>query len=73
MRKTPELVALGAAIRKRRHQLKFSQEEFADQARLDRTYVGGLERGERNLGYRNLCKVAAALRIPLSQLVRDTE
>lgn len=73
MRKSPELITLGLAIRKRRHQLGFSQEELADRARLDRTYIGGLERGERNVGFRNLCKVSAALRLSLSQLIREAE
>ena len=73
MRKSPELIALGLAIRKRRHQLGFSQEELADRARLDRTYIGGLERGERNVGFRNLCKVSSALRLSLSQLIREAE
>ena len=37
---------------------------------LDRTYVGGIERGERNVSLKNVEKIALALRIPLSELFR---
>jgi len=47
-----------------------SQEEFADLWRLDRTYVGGIERGERNVALVNIEKLARALKIPLSELFR---
>jgi transcriptional regulator with XRE-family HTH domain len=37
---------------------------------LDRTYVGGIERGERNVALVNIEKIAKALRIPISELFR---
>lgn len=60
----------GKAVRARRHKLGVSQEEFADICGLDRTYIGGIERGERNVALVNIEKVARALRISLSELFR---
>lgn len=51
--------------------LGVSQEEFADLCGLDRTYVGGIERGERNVALVNLEKLAKALKISLSELFRS--
>jgi transcriptional regulator with XRE-family HTH domain len=64
-------VRFGKALRKRRHRLGVSQEEFADLCGLDRTYVGGIERGERNLALVNIEKLARALKISLSDLFRS--
>jgi transcriptional regulator with XRE-family HTH domain len=47
-----------------------SQEEFADMCNLDRTYLGGVERGERNLSLINVEKIALAFRVPLSELFK---
>jgi len=63
-------VRFGKALRKRRHKLGVSQEEFADLCGLDRTYIGGIERGERNLALVNIEKLAKALEISLSDLFR---
>ena len=64
-------IRFGRALRSRRAKLGVSQEEFADICGLDRTYVGGIERGERNLSLVNLEKLAKALKIPLSELFRS--
>jgi len=64
-------VRFGKALRERRHKLGVSQEEFADLCGLDRTYVGGIERGERNLALVNIEKLAKALKISLSELFRS--
>jgi len=63
-------VRFGKALRIRRHRLGVSQEEFADMCGLDRTYVGGIERGERNVALVNIEKIAKALKLPLSELFR---
>ena len=63
-------VRFGKALRARRHKLGVSQEEFADLCGLDRTYVGGIERGERNVALVNIEKLARALKISLSELLR---
>jgi transcriptional regulator with XRE-family HTH domain len=60
----------GNAVREKRHKLGVSQEAFADLCGLDRTYVGGIERGERNVALVNVEKIARALRISLSELFR---
>jgi transcriptional regulator with XRE-family HTH domain len=56
------------ALLTRRTKLGVSQEEFADLCDLDRTYVGGIERGERNVSLVNFEKLAEALNISLSEL-----
>lgn len=61
-------VRFGKALRARRKKLGVSQEEFADMCGLDRTYIGGIERGERNVSLVNLEKIAQALRLRLSQM-----
>ncbi|MGA2078755.1 MAG: helix-turn-helix transcriptional regulator [Terriglobia bacterium] len=63
-------VRFGKAVRARRKKLKVSQEEFADRCGLDRTYIGGIERGERNLGLVNIERIARTFRISLSELFR---
>ena len=63
-------VRFGKAVRAHRHKLGVSQEEFADLCGLDRTYVGGIERGERNVALVNIEKLARALKISLSELLR---
>lgn len=64
-------IRFGKALRQRRQKLRVSQEEFADMCGLDRTYIGGIERGERNVALVNIEKIAFALRLPLAQLFRD--
>lgn len=57
----PSLVAIGAAIRAARHRIGMSQEALAHDAGLDRSYVGGIERGEHNLTVLSLMRIAKAL------------
>lgn len=63
------LVEFGSLIRKKREELGISQEELADKAALHRTYIGDIERGERNVSLINIKKIANALGIPLSILL----
>jgi transcriptional regulator with XRE-family HTH domain len=60
----------GNAVRSKRHKLGVSQEEFADLCGLDRTYIGGIERGERNVALVNIEKIARAFRLSLRDLFR---
>lgn len=57
-------------MRLHRQKVGLSQEGLADLAGLHRTYIGGIERGERNVGYLNLIAIAKALGVPLTDLVR---
>jgi transcriptional regulator with XRE-family HTH domain len=50
-----------------------SQEGLGHSSGLDRSYVGGVERGERNPSYAALLKIAAALERPLSEVLRRAE
>jgi transcriptional regulator with XRE-family HTH domain len=49
-------VRFGIAVRRERNKLGVSHEEFADMCGLDRTYIGGIERGERNVALKNIEK-----------------
>jgi transcriptional regulator with XRE-family HTH domain len=60
----------GKAIRKRRKKLGVSQEAFADMCSLDRTYIGGIERGERNVALVNIERIAKTLKISVPELFR---
>lgn len=64
-------VRFGKAVRARRHKLGMSQEAFADLCGLDRTYMGGIERGERNVALVNIEKIARAFRVSLAELFRE--
>ena len=65
----PVLTALGAAIRRARIGVGLSQEVLAVDADLDRSYVGGVERGEHNLTVMNIVKIAGALKTSPSALL----
>jgi DNA-binding XRE family transcriptional regulator len=65
----PALVALGDAIRRLRQSGNKSQESLALEAGLDRSYLGGIERGEHNFALINLVKIAACLNLAPSALL----
>ena len=69
--KDPELVAFGARLRGLRDSAGMTQEELAHAAGLHWTYIGQIERGERNLTYRNILKLARGLAVAPSQLVDE--
>ena len=71
MSEIPALQALGASVRARRLQLGLSQDALAARTGLHRTYVGGIERGERNVSLLNICVLAEALSISVSDLLAD--
>lgn len=58
----------GAAVRRQREILRLSQEELAERAELDRTYMSGIERGSRNPSLKVLQRVADALGTDLDVL-----
>ena len=62
-------VALGRAVHRQRIKLGISQEDFADQVGLDRTYVSGIERGIRNPTLLVLLRLAQVLGVSVAQLL----
>ena len=67
--KNKTLVKFGNRIRTLRKEKGLSQEELAYVSDLDRTYIGGVERGERNIALINICKIAKALKVHPSSLL----
>jgi len=59
----------GENLRTLRKKQGWSQERLAFEAKLDRTYVGGVERGESNISLINICRLAKALGLPPSALL----
>jgi transcriptional regulator with XRE-family HTH domain len=68
----PTLVAIGRRIRQQRTRQKWSQERLADEARIDRSYMSGIERGVRNTSVLTLLRIAKALDVSLVALI-DSE
>ena len=67
------LQRFGERVRELRKKRGWTQEAFADYCGLDRTYVGGIERGERNVALRNIEIIAATLELSISQLMKGVE
>ena len=63
--------AFGARMRSLRQAQEISQEALAERAGLHRTYVGSVERGERNVALDNIYAIADALRVDVGQLFDD--
>jgi len=64
----PALKRFGANVRALREKRELSQEELAEIADLDRTYIGGLERGERNATLGSILRIAKALKSSATEL-----
>ena len=69
----PALVVLARQIRTERKARGFSQEDFAATVGLDRSYYGGVERGERNITVLKLMRIAAALKVEVGDLFPKAE
>lgn len=61
----------GTRLRELRKLRGLSQESLALACDLDRTYIGGVERGERNISLLNIYKIAEALGVPASELLKE--
>ena len=65
--------AVGLAIRHFRAKLSISQESLAARCDLDRSFMGGIERGERNFSFAKMVTICAGLEITPSQLLVEYE
>lgn len=65
--------AFGQAVRALRIERGLAQEQLALESGLDRSYVGGIERGERNPSLTNVFKIADVLAVPASRLHLEAE
>lgn len=70
-KKSNPLRDLGERVRARRMARGWSQEELAERAGLHRNYVGGVERGERNISLINILKIAKALDTEPSEFLKN--
>ena len=68
-----ELSAFGLALRTLRQRARLTQEQLADKCGLHRTYVGSVERGERNISLLNIHVLARALDLSAAELLRSAE
>ena len=68
-----ELVAFGSAVRSIRLDKGVSQEALADLAGIDRSYMGGVERGEHNISLINIKRISDALTMPVSAVMKKSE
>lgn len=64
------LERFGRRVRELRKARGYSQESFAHACGLDRTYIGGIERGERNVALRNIERIARTLGISIAELMQ---
>lgn len=60
----------GKRVRRLRHRLGWTLEELAEEAEMHWTYLGSIERGERNVALLNIVRIAKALRVGPEDLVR---
>ncbi|MGH6799953.1 MAG: helix-turn-helix domain-containing protein [Methylocella sp.] len=64
---------IAANVRRRRLELGLSQEQFAEIAGYHRTYIGAVERGERNITVSTLSAIAAALKLDVNELIAPND
>ena len=66
------LQRLGDRIRERRLAMNLTQEALGEKSGLHRTFIGSVERGERNVALLSLRRIARALRVTPAELLRDS-
>ena len=62
---------MGARLRARQEERGWTQARLAEQCGLHRTFIGSVERGERNVSILNLRHIARVLRVPLNELLAE--
>lgn len=65
------LIEFGKKVREIRLSKKLSQEDLAEKANVHRTYIGMVERGEKNISLKNIQKIAKALEVKIGELMKD--
>lgn len=70
-KKDPEMIAFGKRLVSLRKEADLTQEGLAHAAGLHWTYIGQIERGERNLTYKNILRLARGLKVEPARLVQD--
>jgi transcriptional regulator with XRE-family HTH domain len=68
-----DLGKLGDAIRTRRQSIGLSQEALADAAGINRTHMGEVERGKRNISFMSIVKIASAMDAKASDLIAEAD
>lgn len=68
MEKNEYLVCFGKRMKELRKEMGLSQEELALLCELDRSYIGSVERGERNISLINIYKISKALNVSIKDL-----
>lgn len=66
---SPERLTFGSRLRAERHKKGLTLEDVADAADMNWSYIAGLERGERNVAIDNMAALAAAVGLPLWELL----
>lgn len=72
-KRDPLLAAFGLRVRQHREARGLTQEQLAEKADLDRTYISDIERGSRNPGIKNVIRIARALGIPTAKLLEGVD
>ena len=72
-KRDPVLRVFGQNLRKNREAKLLTQEELAERAEIDRTYISDIERGSRNPGIKNIARLAKALGVTVAQLCEGVE
>lgn len=72
-KRDPLLIKLGQSLKRHREASGQSQEQLAEAADIDRTYVSDIERGNRNPGIKNIARLAKGLGITTAQLCKGVD
>ncbi len=70
-KKTPIRKSFGLKVRMKRFEMEMTQEEIAEKAGIHPTYLGSVERGERNISLENIIALASALKCSPKDLMPD--
>lgn len=71
IKKTPDQKMLGLTIRHFRYKRNMTQMQLAEKANIHPTYIGSIERGERNLSFQNILNIARGLKVSPKELMPD--